>query len=98
MRTETLARIDLVTADLPERWRNILHETLLEGSFIDEAHRLIASALAVHRNHPPGMETAEAILAGDAFIPMAVQALLEQGVSLPDMEKFLAEAIRKFDK
>ncbi len=98
MRSETLSRIDRATADLPERWRNILHETLLEGSFDNEAHRLIASALSVHRSHPPGMETAEAILAGDAFIPMAVETLLEQGVSLADVEEFLAEAIRKFDK
>ncbi len=95
MRSETLSRIDEATADLPERWRSILHETLLEGSFIDEPHRLMASALAVHRDHPPGMETAEAILAGDAFIPMAVQTLLEQGVSF-GYRKFLAEAIRKF--
>lgn len=91
MMEETLNRIQRATADLPERWKTVLEEALLKGEFNGEADRLLKSAVSIHRNHSPKMETAESILAGDAFIPMAVSVLLESGVPLEEIERILTE-------
>ncbi|PIE53627.1 hypothetical protein CSA37_00230 [Candidatus Fermentibacteria bacterium] len=98
MKEETLARIDAATEGLPKRWREVLHQTLLEGEFETEAHRLLESARTVHEEPPPDMETAESILAGDAFIPMAVQVLAEAGVSLKEIDAILLSAVEKLKK
>lgn len=89
---ETIRIIESETADLPPRWRTVLMEALLPGDFDDEAERLLASAIAVHRTFPQGMKTAEAILAGDAYIPMAVMEMIRSG-STPGE---ILEAVRKF--
>lgn len=93
MREKTLERIDRDTEDLPDRWREVLHEALLEGDFSTEAHRLLESAIEAHGNPPSSMATAESILAGDAFIPMAVEAMTDAGVPLEEMDRILAEMI-----
>jgi len=92
MKEESLQRIRTATEDLPSRWREILEKALLNGEFRNEAERLLRSSLAIHENHPPGMEPAEAILAGDAFIPMAVAVLVEERVPLEDIRTILLEA------
>ena len=92
MREETLLTIKESTDDLPPEWRSILEKALLHGEFGNEAERLLQSSLAVHENHLPEMETAQSILAGDAFIPMAVEALLEQEVSLEEIKAVLSRA------
>lgn len=98
MRKETIDRIVRDTADLPERWREVLQIALLDGDFKSEAHRLIQSAETIHSHNSSEMDTAESILAGDAFIPMAVEILLDNGVPLEEIDSFLAEAAGKFDK
>ncbi len=96
MREETLERINRDTEGFPDRWREVLQEALLEGDFKTEAHRLLESAVKAHRNPPSRMETAESILAGDAFIPMAVEAMTDAGVPLEEMDRILAEMILRF--
>lgn len=96
MRETTLKKIELDTRDLPERWTEVLHEALLRGGFNTEARRLLDSALEAHRNPPETMETAESILAGDAFIPMAVEVLANTGVPLEEIDSILAEATSRF--
>ncbi|MCD4708878.1 MAG: hypothetical protein K8S62_14190 [Candidatus Sabulitectum sp.] len=98
MREEALARISRATADLPERWREVLENTLLNAEFPSEAELLIQSALAVHANYPPGTEPAEAILAGDAFTPMAIESMLDNNLSLAEIEEFLCRVAKLFDK
>ncbi|MCP4648153.1 MAG: hypothetical protein GY852_10560 [bacterium] len=97
MREDALNRIGKDTAGLPERWREVLMQCLSEANFESEAELLIKSALAVHANYPPNMEPAEAILAGDAFIPMSLESLLESN-SLAEIDLFLSRAVGKFDK
>jgi len=87
---DTIERINRDTADLPERWRDVLMLAVLEGEFCSEADRLLESAIAAHSCHPPEMETAEAILAGDAFFPMAVETLLDEDVPLKEIDELLA--------
>jgi len=89
---DTLEIIDKSTADLPPRWRQVLKGALLPGNFRNEADRLLRSSLAIHQRHSPEMEIAESILAGDTYIPMAVEVLLEHGVSLDEIRNLLSEA------
>ncbi|HOP27774.1 MAG TPA: hypothetical protein PLM22_11640 [Candidatus Sabulitectum sp.] len=89
---ETRKIIEAETADLPPRWRRVLMEALLPGDYDNEAERLLDSAVSVHRCFPEDMETAEAILAGDAYIPMAITEMIRSG-STPGE---ILEAVRKF--
>lgn len=98
MREEAVNRIHRETADLPERWQDVLKSALLDSEFPTEADLLIESAVAVHSKYPAHMEPAEAILAGDAFIPMAIESLLDTGASPDEIEEFLSKAVGKFDK
>lgn len=91
MREDTLERIRKSTYGLPERWREVLAKALLKGEFHNESSRLLSSAVAVHSDPPGEMEIAESILAGDAFIPMAVEVLLEEGASLEEIRRVLSE-------
>ncbi|MCD6588544.1 MAG: hypothetical protein J7K88_08340 [Candidatus Fermentibacteraceae bacterium] len=91
-------RINRGTAGLPPRWRKVLDSSLLSAEFPNEAELLIRSALAVHRKYPPDMEPAEAILAGDAFIPMAIESMLDTNCSLEEIDRFLVRAIELFDR
>lgn len=93
-----LKRIRKQTTDLPERWREVLEDALLNADFPSEAELLIQSALAVHKNYPANMEPAEAILAGDAFIPMAIESMLDNNLPLAEIEEFLGRVARKFDR
>lgn len=92
MREETMERIKESTGDLPPRWREVLEKALLSGEFENEAERLLSSSLAIHEKLSSEMEPAESILAGDAYIPMAVKALIEDGVSLEEIQKVLSKA------
>ncbi len=98
MKEEALTRINNATADLPERWREVLKNALLNKEFSTEAELLIQSALAVHTKYPPGLEPAEAILAGDAFIPMAIESMLDNNLPLAEIEELLGRVVGKFDK
>lgn len=89
---ETRKIIEAETADLPPRWRRVLMEALLPGDYDNEAERLLDSAVSVHRCFPEDMEIAEAILAGDAYIPMAITEMIRSG-STPGE---ILEAVRKF--
>ena len=91
MRDDTLKRIERATIDLPARWREILEAALLKGEFRGEAERLLQSALNIHENLSPDLKTAESILAGDAYIPMAVSVLLDNGTSPVEIERLLKE-------
>lgn len=88
-----LNRIRKQTADLPERWREVLENALINSEYSTEAELLIQSAFAVHKKYPSTMEPAEAILAGDAFIPMAIESLLDNNCSLEEIEQFLNRAV-----
>ncbi len=92
-----LNRIRKQTTDLPERWLEVLENALLNDDFSTEAELLIQSAFAVHKKYPCTMEPAEAILAGDAFIPMAIESLLDDNCSLKEIEMFLSRAVELFD-
>jgi hypothetical protein len=92
MREETIERIRVSTGDLPVRWREVLEKALLHGEFENEAERLLRSSLSIHERHSPEMETAESILAGDAYIPMAVKTLVEDGISLEEIKAVLSKA------
>lgn len=94
MMERILAKIDRLTEDHPRRWREILRKTLLEGSFPSEAHRLAESALALHSSPPADLEPAEAILAGDAFLSMA----MAEPPSAQDLRKFILWAVSRFDR
>ncbi|MCK5132119.1 MAG: hypothetical protein KAR40_08215 [Candidatus Sabulitectum sp.] len=98
MRKEALRRISIETTDLPERWREVLHSALLNSEFSTEAELFIQSALAVHTKYPSDMEPAEAILAGDAFIPMAIESMLDNELPLSEIEKHLERVVGLFDK
>lgn len=98
VRDAALKRINDATTDLPERWREVLENTLLNADFSTEAELLIQSALAAHKNYPSNMEPAEAILAGDAFIPMAIESMLDSNCSLEELEQFLKNAACSFDR
>ena len=91
-------KIDAATTDLPERWREVLHNALLKTEFSNEADLCIQSALAVHSKYPAGMEPAEAILAGDALIPMAVESMLDNDCQLEEIEAFLKQVTKLFNK
>ncbi len=93
-----LKRIREQTADLPERWREVLENALLSTDSFTEAELFLQSALAVHKNYPSNMEPAEAILAGDAFIPMAIESMLDTNCSLEELEQFLKNAVCAFDR
>lgn len=93
-----LKRIRKQTTDLPERWREVLENALINSEFSTEAELLIQSAFAVHTKYPSTMEPAEAILAGDAFIPMAVESLLDNNSSLEEIEQFLARTVELFER
>ncbi len=93
-----LKRISNGTVDLPERWREVLESALLNENFSTEAELFIESALAAHKNYPSNMEPAEAILAGDAFIPMAIESMLDGNCSLEELEQFLKNAACSFDR
>lgn len=98
MREATLKRIDNATTDLPERWQKVLKDALLDTDFSTEAELLIQSALAVHSKYPSNMKPAEAILAGDAFIPMAIESMLDSNCSLEEIEQFLEKVVCVFDR
>ncbi|MCK5784954.1 MAG: hypothetical protein KAH54_00190 [Candidatus Sabulitectum sp.] len=98
MREEALRRIQALPDDLPERWREVLESALLNSEFSTEAELFIQSALAVHTEYPRGLEPAEAILAGDAFIPMAIESMLDNNQSTAEIEEFLARVACLFDK
>ncbi len=98
VRDSALNRVNHETKDLPERWREVLHSALLKTEFSDEADLCIQSALAVHSKYPADMEPAEAILAGDALIPMAVESLLDNDCPLEEIEAFLRQATKIFNK
>lgn len=87
-----MERIRESTGDLPLRWREVLIKALLPGEFENEADRLLRSSLAIHENQSLEMEPAESILAGDAYIPMAVSALIEDGLSLEEIKAVLSQA------
>ena len=98
MRDTLLKRIDRETADLPERWREVLKKSLIQGEFSTEAELLLKSALAAHTAYPPQMDPAESILAGDAFIPMAIKSMLNNNCSIEEVEQFLSRAVGLVDK
>lgn len=98
MKDSAVKRIGAETTDLPERWREVLQGALLSTEFSSEAELLIQSALAVHTRYPANLEPAEAILAGDAYIPMAVESMLQGNCTLAELEKFLSTAVGLFDK
>jgi len=93
-----LRRISNGTVDLPERWREVLEKALLNTEYPTEAELLMQSALVIHTKYPPDMEPAEAILAGDAFIPMAIESMLDSNCSLEELEQFLKNAVCFFDR
>lgn len=93
-----LKRIRKQTTDLPEGWREVLENALLNREYPTEAELFMQSALAVHKNYPPDMEPAEAILAGDAFIPMAIESMLDNNYSLEELKQFLKNAARSFER
>ena len=97
-RDAALTRIRKQTTDLPERWREVLENALLSADSSTEAELLLQSALAVHTKYPSTMEPAEAILAGDAFIPMAIESMLDTNCSLEELEQFLKNAVCSFDR
>lgn len=98
MKDAALKRIHDETTDLPLRWREVLESALLNTEFSTEAELFIQSALAVHTEYPPGLEPAEAILAGDAFIPMAIESMLDNNFPLAEIEELLGRVVGKFDK
>ncbi|MCK5034753.1 MAG: hypothetical protein KAS73_02590 [Candidatus Sabulitectum sp.] len=98
VKAAALKRISNGTVDLPERWREVLESALLNADFATEAELIFQSALAVHKNYPSNMEPAEAILAGDAFIPMAIESMLDSNCSLEELEQFLKNAVCFFDR
>jgi len=98
MKEDALRRIRKDTEDLPERWREVLEESLLEGEFQSEAHLLMQSALAIHTDYSPILEPAESILAGDAFIPMSIESMINSDATLEEIEKFLSGVAGLFDK
>lgn len=97
MRVEALGRISSVSPDIPDRFRTVLETALLDRDDLSEAVLLLESALAVHRNPPGGLLPAEAVLAGDAFVPMAVQAMLERGMPIREIDSLLEEFIQELD-
>ena len=98
MREEALRRIQAIPGDLPERWREVLENALLNSEFSTEAELLIQSALAVHTEYPRDLEPAEAILAGDAFIPMAIESMLDNNQSTAEIEEFLSRVACLFHR
>ncbi|RKZ00921.1 hypothetical protein DRQ21_11625 [Candidatus Fermentibacteria bacterium] len=98
MKQQALNRIRTETAGLPERWREVLETALKSTDFSTEAELLLQSALTVHSRYPEDMEPAEAILAGDAFIPMAVESMLDTNCSLEEIDRFLVRATELFDR
>lgn len=98
MREAVRERINRETADLPERWGEVLKDSLIKGDFSTEAEFLLKSAVAAHTAYPPQMDAAESILAGDAFIPMAIESMLENNRSLEEIERFLSEAVELINK
>ncbi len=99
MTTEELKkRIDSETEGLPARWREVLYSALLNTEHPTDAELCIQSALAVHSKYPADMEPAEAILAGDALIPLAVESMLDKDYPLEEIEAFLKRAAKLFNK
>ena len=98
VRDSAIKRINHETTDLPERWRDLLHSALLKTEYKTEAELCIQSALSVHSRYPADMEPAEAILAGDALIPMAVESMLDNDCPLEEIEAFLSRATEIFSK
>lgn len=98
MRDTVLKRIERETVDLPERWSEVLKNSLVKGVFATEAELFLKSAITAHSSYPPEMDPAESILAGDAFIPMAIESMLDKNNSLAEIEQFLSKAIELVDK
>jgi hypothetical protein len=98
MKEDALRRIEERTRNLPERWREVLKESLLSGEFQSEADLLLQSALAIHSNYSPNMEPAESILAGDAFIPMSIESMIDNEATLEEIEEFLNRVVGLFDR
>jgi len=98
MKDKARNRIRTETAGLPERWREVLETALRSSDFSTEAELLLQSAVAVHSRYPENMEPAEAILAGDAFIPMAIQSMLDSDLSLEEIDEQLRIAAELFDR
>jgi hypothetical protein len=91
-------RINRETVGLPERWREVLITALADSDCSSEAELFLQSALSVHKTFPTNLEPAEAILAGDAFVPLAVQAMLDNNISLDDIDEHLRLMARKLNK
>ena len=83
--------------DHPERWRKVLEIALLDGEFSSEEEQFLNSALAIHNNYSEDLAIAESVLAGDAFIPMAIECLLDSKKEICDIESFLQEAVKQID-
>ncbi|GEM_PF-1287512 len=98
MKVKALNRIRTETAGLPERWKEVLEIALKNSDFSNEAELLLQSALAVHSRYPEDMEPAEAILVGDAFIPMAIQSMLDNNLSLEEIDEQLRAAAELFGR
>ena len=99
MITEELKKkIDSETQDLPARWREVLYNALLKTEHATDAELCMQSALAVHSSYPADMEPAEAILAGDALIPLAIESMLDKDYPLEEIEAFLKRAAEMFNK
>ncbi len=98
MKSKAITRINREVEDLPKRWNEVLVSSLLDSEFSTESELFIQSAFAVHSNYPSHLEAAEAILAGDAFIPMAVESMLDANDSLEEIKKFLNRAVELIDK
>jgi len=90
-------RIDDAVINHPSRWGKVLEIALLEKENTTDEITFLQSAFAVHTNYPPNLKVAEAILAGDAFIPMAIACLLDKKVKLSEIDTFLSEAVELFD-
>ncbi len=98
MKSDCRDRIQEAVENHPPRWKKVLEIALLEEEHSSDELIFLQSAFAAHTSYPPDLEVAEAILAGDAFIPMAIACLLDKKVKLSEIDTFLAETVEMFEK
>ena len=98
MKNNCRKRIQGAVKNHPARWSEVLEIALFEEENSSDETIFLQSAFSVHANHPPSLEVAEAILAGDAFIPMAIACLLDRKVKLSEIDMFLSEAAEMVEK
>ncbi len=97
MKSNCRNRIQEAANNHPPRWEKVLEIALLEEEHSSDELIFLQSAFAAHTSYPPNLEVAEAILAGDAFIPMAIACLLDKKIKLSEIDTFLSEAVELFD-